>query len=82
MRLPPLITVALLGRRVVLRVGAAEKEGVVVALSPRKTVTLKPVGTRVEEGGYWRPGPGTAWTRRREEISMITVLDRVLEVSL
>ena len=73
--IPPLFTVALLGRRVEVRAGPREETGVVVALHRSHGIlVLAPVGERRADG-TWRSARGVRWARRREEIERITVMD-------
>jgi hypothetical protein len=74
--IPPLLTVALLGRRVELDLGQPERgrveQGVVVGLA-RGMLRLRTVSHRAPDG-TWR-GKGLSWTRPRAVIERITVID-------
>jgi hypothetical protein len=70
--IPPLLTVALLGRRVELDLHGKTEQAVVVGLF-RGILRLRTVSHRAPDG-TWR-GTGHAWTRPRSVIARITVID-------
>jgi len=79
---PPLITVAILGRRVELDlVDGRVALGVATGLSRIAGVLwLAPVGERLPSG-VWRPGSGARMPYGRDSILRITVLDKDMEAA-